>query len=117
MSLSNARADIDRITQAGFGVDLVFTAPDFTVANVRGLASRHHLSIDPETGQPVNSNNIHVSVSERLLAAASYPYLDSEGEIYMVNHKVAFEGKTYLINENFPDETLGLIVCILGEFE
>lgn len=117
MSLDRAQSDILRFTQAGFAVDLVFTAPTAATASVRGLASKHRMSVNPEDGLPINSPNIHVSVVESLLTDQSYPTRNSNGEIYLRGHRVLYNGITYKISENWPDETLGLIVCILDEFE
>lgn len=119
MSLDRAISDVSRFTQAGFAVDLVFTAPTAEVANVRGLASKHRISINPEDGLPINSPNIHVSVVESVILAAnaSYPTRDTENQVYLRKHRVLYNGINYEISENWPDETLGLIVCILNETE
>ena len=116
MSLDRAKADVIRFTQAGFAVDLVFTAPTAETASVRGLATKHRMSVNPEDGLPVNSPNIHASIVESLLIAQSYPTRNVNGEIFMKGHKVLYDNKTYKISENWPDETLGLIVLILDEY-
>ena len=113
-----------RFTQAEWSNELIFIAPNAETATVQGLSSKHHLSVDPETGLPVNSTNIHISVAESVILDAneSYPTRNANDEIYLKDHLVSFADssgtvKQYKINENFPDETLDLIVCILGEFE
>jgi len=116
MSLGQARLDVVRFTQAGFAVDLVFTAPTAEIAAIKGIASKHRMSINPDDGLPINSPNIHASVVESLLIAQSYPTRTANGEVYMKGHKVLYDGKTYRISENYPDETLGLIVFILDEY-
>lgn len=119
MSLDRAISDVSRFTQAGFAVDLVFTAPTAEVASVRGLASKHRISVNPEDGLPINSPNIHVSVVESVLLTANalYPTRNANNEITLRRHRVLYNGIVYEVGENFPDETLGLIVCILNETE
>jgi hypothetical protein len=119
MSLAQAVTDWRRFTQAGFAVDLVFTAPNSQVASVRGLASRHNLSVNPEDGLPVNSPNTHVTVVESVILEnnASYPTRNAENEISLKGHLVLYEGKTYKISENWISETVNTIVCIIDDFE
>ncbi len=123
MSLERAITDMKRFSQGEWSTELIFTAPNAETATVQGFGSKHHLSIDPETGIPVNSSNIHVSVAESVILDenAAYPTRDSNDEIYLKDHLVSFADssgtvKQYKINENFPNETLDLIVCILGEY-
>lgn len=117
MSLERAKADVIRFTSGGFAVDLVFTAPTLETASVKGLASKHRISVNPEDGLLVNSPNIHVTVSEQAFTDANpaYPFRDADNDIYLVNHRVLYDGRNYKIAENFPDETLKVNVCILSE--
>ena len=119
MSLDRAKTDVVRFTQAGFAVDLVFTAPNAETANVRGLASKHRISVNPEDGLPINSPNIHVTVTEEVftVANAAYPFRNSDNEMYLKGHRVLYDGRNYKVAENFPDETLKLNLCILSELE
>jgi len=125
MSRDQAIADMKKYTQAEWAVDITLTspAPGSEVANVRGLSSIHHFQIDPETGNPVNSRNAHVSICESVILDANvdYPTRDTNGEIYLKNHLVSFSdgtGKTgtFQIDDQFPNETLDLIVMILGNY-
>jgi len=103
-----------------FGRSCLFTAPDESTATVVVLHSKHRISVDGD-GVPVNSKNSHISVSEQLLTALDYPVRDDNGEVNLSGHTVAIKDSTgttmnYLISEWFPDETIGLIVCILQDY-
>jgi hypothetical protein len=68
----------------------------------------------------VNTKNAHIAISEKFLSDASYPYRNLSGEVSLKNHRIAVADSTglvknYVIREIFPDETIGLIVCILGD--
>jgi hypothetical protein len=121
MSLERARSDWKRFSSAGgFEVDLTFETPSGgTSVTVQGIGIKHHLSIDTD-GQNVNALNSHISVCEELLVEAGYPTRDSDEIVSLYGHKVSFEDstgieKSYFINQSYPDETVGIITCILGE--
>ena len=124
--LDLAKADIKKITSDlnGFAVSMTFIAMDYddTTATINGLHTKHHIGINPETGAIINSLNAHISFTEALLTELGYPVRNDNGEVAMRNHKVIVKDstgieKTYLIRENFPDETLGFIVLMLEAFE
>lgn len=121
--LARAKADYERITSDlnGFAAEITLTAPDNTTVTVNGLHTKHHLSIDTD-GNQVNTKNPHISISEKFLTDLEYPVRNSSGEVMMYGHKVLVADSTgnlcsYVIRETFPNETVGLIVCILGDFE
>lgn len=121
--IEQARKDIAQITQNGgdFAIDMVFTSPDGDVANVKGLHTRHHLGINDQ-GLPINSRNVHVSISETALTDAEYPYRNDDNEVYLKNHRVDAADssgvvRAYKVEQWHQDETVGLIVCILGDYE
>jgi len=121
--LEIAKNDIKGITSdkdTGFGVEQTFEAPNGKIAIVVGLHTKHHLSVDLE-GNNVNGKNTHSSIHEQLLIDAGYPVRNTDGEVDFKGHKVTAPDSngnqiTYVINEWFPDESVGLIVCILGDF-
>lgn len=121
--LNQARLDLRSFIAdgSGFGVDLIISTPDgITTAEVRGLASSHNLNVDPETGLFVNTKNIHFSVSESELSDLGYP-VRVNNEVAIKDHLITFDDsagitRTFKIDETMPDETLGLIVCILGVY-
>ncbi len=120
--LTKAKEDLQRFSQADFSVEMTVENPNpVQSVTIRAFASSHHLSIDPETGLPVNVRNTHVSISEQVLIDAGYTVRDTNGEVNMINHFVTYtnsagQSKKFKINQTFPDETLGLIVCILGDY-
>lgn len=118
--LDRAKADIKKITGNSneFARVMTFVAPDESTITTKGLHSKHHVGIDNE-GNLVNSKTAYVSVSEENLTG--YPVRNAAGEVYLKFHKVTVKDstgteKTYQISEWFPDETIGLIVCILQDY-
>lgn len=121
--LARAKEDIESITSdiEGFAREITLTAPDSTVLVVNGLHTKHHLGADSD-GNLVNTKNAHISISEKFLSDASYPYRDSQGEVNLKKHKVSVKDSTdvekiYVIREWFPNETIGLITCILKDYD
>ena len=105
----------------GFGVSVEFTAPDSSTATINGLHTKHRVNVDQE-GQPTNAKKASVVVSEALLLALNYPVRNSNGDVYLEAHRVKVKDSEnvlyeYVIREWFPDEKVGLIVCILGDYE
>ena len=120
--IEKAKNDWQRFTSdpSGAGVELTFEAPTAEIAVITGLATKHHIGLDTE-GNPINTKNVHVSVSEQLLVDEGYP-VRVDGEVSMLNHKISYKDSTgilkfYTIRETFPDETIGVITCILDDFE
>ena len=121
--IEQAQQDIKDITTNldGWGVDMKLVAPDLTELDLQGLHAKHHMGYDTE-GNMVNTKNAHVSISEDILADAGYPYRDANDEVNLNGHLVTVKDSTrlditYIIREWYPDETIGLIVCILGVYE
>jgi hypothetical protein len=123
MSLDRAIAAMKRVTTLGFSREITFTTPDNSLTVIaRGLVSKHNLSINPETGLPVNSKNAHISVAESNLIDVGYPTRNADNEIALVKHRVSWvdasgQSFTFLIDDCMPSETTGLIVCTLGILE
>lgn len=121
--IDQARLDIASITSdlGGFGVSAIFTSPLGVLVSVPVLHTKHHLSVDTD-GNKVNSKNAHLSVAESNLIAALYPIRNAYNEVNLKGHKVTIKDSTgldctYMIREWFPNETTGLIVCVLADFE
>lgn len=110
------------VSNGGFEEDIELVTPskDKTLL-LTGFATKHHINFDSD-GNPINSKNVHICIDESVLVANGYPVRNEKGEIFLKNHQVSFSDssgivKTYVVRENFPDETLGLIVCILGDLK
>lgn len=108
------------VTKGGFEENINLSNPqgDKTI-DITGFATKHHINFDSD-GLPVNTKNVHICISEDDLVAAEYPVRNAKQEVALLKHIVVFKDSTgndkhYQINETFPDETLGLIVCILSD--
>lgn len=119
--LEMARQDLKDITSNlnDFSVPATFVAPGGETITINVLHTKHHLKIDTD-GNPVNSKNAHISFSESNMIG--YTVRNVSGEVNLKGHRVTVKDSTgvdkqYMIRQWFPDETLGLIVCILGDFE
>ena len=110
------------VTSGGFEESIVLITPTRDKQlSLTGLATKHWINFDTD-GNPVNSKNVHICIDESFLVANGYPVRNAKGEINLMKHLVSFPDssgmvKNYVVRENFPDETLGLIVCILGDFK
>lgn len=138
--LQQARKDALKINKAiGWEEDIKLSTPDQSLtANLKGIHTKHHISFD-DLGQRVNAKNAHVLIAERDLLNAfnpdfnndynedffsikSYPYRNRTGNIALIGHFVEVadsngDVKRFIVNETFPSETFGLIVCILGDID
>lgn len=121
--IAQAKADIEAITSnlSHWAVSMTFTTTDnLSSITINGLHTKHHLGVTEEQRR-VNTKNASVTISERFLTDAGYP-VRINGEVQMRDHKVLVKDSTgatclYIIREWFPDETVGLIVFILGDAE
>lgn len=120
--LKTARADAAKIASAGgFQVSAVISTPDgITALPVTGLATGTWMVFDDERqGKPVNSRSDSFDIPVSQLIVAGYPYL-TNGRINLLKHKVIVTDDdgmagTFVITEQHPNATLGLIICILGK--
>ena len=120
--IEQAKGDWQRFSSDlnGWGVEITLTAPTAEVANIAGLGTNHHIGIDTD-GNPINTKNAHITISEQLLVDAGYP-VRVNNEVSLLQHRVSYKDSTgvtkeYVIEETFPDETIGMITCILNDFE
>lgn len=107
-----------------FGVSMTFTTPDGVspevTVEVVGTSSIHNISFDT-MGNMINGQNAHVSIAEKAFTDAGYTVRDANGKVALKNHKVTVADNTgtdrdFIVREQFPDERLGLVVCILGTY-
>jgi len=101
-----------------WSVSIKFTSPDSTFVDVVGHGMSHNTSYGTD-GQVVNGKNVHVTVVTSDLIDGGYPLINANGRISLTSHTVAFitEGvlNQYVVSQYYPDETLGIITCILSE--
>ena len=118
--LQLARKDAKNfVTAGGFEENINLQTPsgDLNV-DVTGFATKHHINFDSD-GLPINTKNVHICISESDLTALGYPVRNAKQEVDLLNHIIVFADstgtyRTYKVNEQFPDEALGLINCILS---
>lgn len=122
--IETAQAAVKRIRTDpnGFTKLIQFTAADgITTATIRGMSSVIHLGVDNQ-GEFVNTRKAHISFSESSLSDTGYPVRDSNDVLILKGNRVGVIDSTgiikqYIIREIYPDEALGLLVCMLGDFE
>jgi hypothetical protein len=127
MGLMDAiRRDVSDITSNAndFATEVLFAVTDgetVTQETINAVAVKHHVVYDPSTGATsVNGKQARVTVSELACNDAEYPVRDTNNHISLIGHTVTWEDingtqATYTIKETHPNETTGLIVCILAE--
>lgn len=119
--INMVRRDSKRIVSgSGWTIDIVLTDAGGTSYSVKATYKKHWSTMDND-GVPMRGKNATITVSEADLADKGYPVRNDSGEIDMANHTVNFadsSGDTsdYYIQNTLPDETLGIIVCILGDY-
>lgn len=121
--VDRARRDAKRIVNNdvnGFGTAITLSTivdEEEVSEGFIGTAKRHNIVFD-ETGAMVNATNATVTLCIKDLEDSAYPYKASSGKIFLKNHTVKFSDstgeQTYIVQEQLPDEYLGLIVLILG---
>lgn len=119
-TLTLARRDAaDIINSGGFESDITFDNPGGDPVVIKGTASKHHMSYDDD-GLRVNTKNAQITVNEADLVDAGITTRNAEREVNLKGRFISYVDSTgvasdYVITEVFPNETLGHIVCTLGE--
>lgn len=124
MSLyDQAKADIAQITSNTneWAAEIILEDSEGNICVIQGIRSKHHLGIDTD-GNRVNTRNAHISFSENQTIAHGWNIRNDKKQVKIKGYKVSVADSTgelgsYVINEAYPNETLGLIVCILGQYE
>lgn len=120
--LEAAKRDLAQIQANGndYAVDATFkplTGSNFTI---KVIHTKHYLGVDTD-GLPVNAKTASISFSESNLPDG-VDIRNADNEVRMINWKVDVVDSSgvvaqYIIREHFPDEMLGTIVLILGDFQ
>lgn len=117
-----AQRDIATITgnTNDFADEATLTKPTDPETNttVNVIHTKHHLSLDTD-GLPVNGKVASIAFSEDNIDES---IRNVNNEVDLIDWKVLVKDSTgtdkqYIIREWFPDEMIGMIVCILGDFE
>lgn len=116
--LDTIKADIESITSNSndFGVSITIISPTNVSTTLTGIHTKHHLGIDTD-GNMVNSKKASIAFSEKFLSCRN-----SNEEVSLTNYRVEVKdstgiAKNYIVQQWFPDETIGLIVCILEDYD
>ena len=116
-----AKRDIKDITTAtnGFAVELKIQKASgvFEYADVRGTTAKHNMAFDTD-GVMTSSVNVHVSIHEDELTEAGVTVRDAKHNVSLLQRLVFIADSTGTINqysvvEQYPDQTIGLIVLML----
>ena len=107
------------LTSFGFENDITLSKGSLEV-HIKGITPVHHLSFD-SNNQTINSKNAHITISEQSLIDVSFPYRNSNNEVYLKGTIISFVDtsgtlKSYGVKENFADETIGVIVVNLERY-
>ena len=118
--LEQAKKDLEFINGNvnEFSTPQVWLSPASLTVTINGRHVKHHLGID-ENGAAVNTKTASCTFSEKAMIDVNYPIRDASGEVSLKGHFVTINDSTgnpykYKVNEWFPDETLGQIVCMLS---
>lgn len=121
--LDRARADARKILGdlAGWATMLTFTSPLGEIITIPGTFFKRTLTVMTGDGTPSNARQIHITFSETEMIAAYYEIRNAEGKVHLEGHLVSCADSTgithtYIIREWHPDETLGIVRCMLGDY-
>lgn len=119
--LERSKRDANRIVmQGGFQDDILISNPDNSITvTTTGFRTKHWINYDNE-GNSSDTKNAHVCVSESDLVLKGITVRNAIQEVALKNYFVQVKDNTgivkkYVVRRNYPDETLGLIVLILGD--
>lgn len=121
--LDQARIDARSISIGPFSQTVNFVSTDGSVnVNINALGNKIGRKVDSGTGVVVNSKNASVVPHEDELASVGFPVRNSVGEVSMVGVRVNTKDSSgrlcnYIVLEDIPDESIGLITLMLGDFE
>lgn len=121
--LNMAKADSKKyIMSGGFQEDITLVTPDGGITiQTTGFATKHWINFVTD-GLDSDTKNAHICISESDLVDKNYPVRNTNGEVFLRSHRVDVVDssgvvKNYVINQWFPNETTGLIVCVLADFQ
>ena len=118
--LAQARKDAKHVvTKLGFQND-VFLINNLSMnfIQLKGLTSKHWIKFDTD-GSPINAKNVHLNLVEEDIQALGFETRGKNGNVKLIDYYVIVQDSTnvykkYQVKEVYPNESLGLIVFILG---
>ncbi len=115
-------ADIAAISSnpGGFNEAVVFLARTGETATIYCIPNKIGRKLETNTGMIINTKNPSVVFSESVMPLA-YPVRNASGEVAMIGDRVTMADSTgtqkeYMVQQNIPDETVGLITLMLGDY-
>lgn len=118
--LVRARQDAKKIvTNLGFQSDIFLINPlSMAFIQLKGLTSKHWIQFDTD-GSPINAKNVHLNLVEEDIQALGFETRGKNGNVKLIDYYVIVQDSTnvykkYQVKEVYPNESLGLIVFILG---
>ena len=113
------------INNGGYQLDITLSNKDKSqTINIIGWAVKVAGFFDTD-GNQVNTKNAHCTIDEQVLIDLGYEYKSFKKgipEVDMIYHYVSFKDSSgqianYIVRENIPDENLGLIKLLLGDYK
>lgn len=124
--LELARRDVASITgdSHGFSQWIGFVSQTLRPIKEAWVFGRHTRItgvVDNNSGGPIVGMVAQVTVIEKHLSDNAYPVRNADGEVDMIQHIVAVENankeyKKYVIIAQYPNESIGQLTFILGEY-
>ena len=119
-----ARLDMQQIVgnSNDFGVEINVVNPtDASTADVIGFHTKHYTGFDID-GVMVNSKTASVAIAEQQFIDAGFPIRNANGDVDLNDTLINVKDSTgiiknYVIVRAYPDENLGLLVLILGDYK
>ena len=118
--LAQARKDAKHVvTKLGFQNDVFLINPlSMDFIRLKGLTSKHWIKFDTD-GSPINAKNVHLNLIEKDIQELGFETRGKNGNVNLLDYYVIVQDSTnnykkYQVKEVYPNESLGLIVFILG---
>jgi hypothetical protein len=106
-----------------FAIPVILESPDGIIAELAGLSTKHKQTLVSDDNRITNSTRVAVAINERNITKANPDYpVRENGVVSLKDHFASLkfvdhELTKYIVMEVFPDEKLGLIVLLLGEYK
>ena len=118
--LAQARKDAKHVvTKLGFQND-VFLINNLSInfIQLKGLTSKHWIQFDSD-GSPINAKNVHLNLIEKDIQELGFETRGKNGNVNLLDYYVIVQDSTnnykkYQVKEVYPNESLGMIIFILG---
>ena len=118
--LAQVRKDAKHVvTKLGFQND-VFLINNLSMnfIQLKGLTSKHWLQFDSD-GSPINAKNVHLNLIEKDIQELGFETRGKNGNVNLLDYYVIVQDSTnnykkYQVKEVYPNESLGMIIFILG---